>query len=44
MTRLSKARLIYLAVFASLFAQCLMLAKGGHALPFLPDGMGDGHL
>ena len=41
---MTKARLMYLVTFASLFAQCAMLAKSGHVLPFLPDGMGDGHL
>lgn len=41
---MSKARLTYLAVVASLFAAHFgVFAKNG-SLPFLPDGMGDGHL
>jgi hypothetical protein len=41
---MSKARLMYLATLASLFAAHAGVFLKGHALPFLPDGMGDGHL
>jgi hypothetical protein len=41
---MSKARLMYLAVVASLFAGHVGVFLKAHALPFLPDGMGDGHL
>ncbi len=41
---MSKARITYLAVFASLFAAHLGVFCKNGALPFLPHGMGDGHL